>query len=207
MPGPTGILDQLNPEQQEELFELLCSHTTKEVLQKISAPPPEGWGIDTHLTSLRRFYQRKQLEFMKAELEDKSSLHLSAPDAAALKKGALAGLTASMFHASRSPQGNPRQMERAFQLFIELEKLEQARERLKLDKERLEFERAKIHAQKVLQSVKNSDAFSRQQMDLILAQFNALLESGFLEPNYWNPKNPPSGASDADLPRRPKTKY
>jgi len=38
-----------------ELYEI------EQVLEKVAAPPPEGFRIKTHITSLRRFYRREKI--------------------------------------------------------------------------------------------------------------------------------------------------
>lgn len=70
MPSPVGVLDKLTPEQQATLLLSMDSgEPDKAVLRKVSAPPPDGSGIRTHVTSLRRFYARRQLDDRLADLE------------------------------------------------------------------------------------------------------------------------------------------
>lgn len=107
MPSPTEILDQLPPEQQDELFDLLNNLTMMEVLKTISAPLPSGWGISTHATSLRRFYHRKQFQILRSELTDKSNFNLSIPETAFLKKVAFSSFLHQTFHSALSPRGEP----------------------------------------------------------------------------------------------------
>ena len=38
-----------------ELYEI------EQVLEKVAAPPPEGFRIKTHIISLRRFYRREKI--------------------------------------------------------------------------------------------------------------------------------------------------
>jgi hypothetical protein len=61
MPGPIGILDGLSNDQHDQLLTWLELYPTNEVLQMIAAPPPQGFGIQTHITSLRRFQQHAQV--------------------------------------------------------------------------------------------------------------------------------------------------
>jgi hypothetical protein len=55
-----GILDSLSTAQQEQLVDWLELHPIKTVLEFVAAPPPEGFGIKTHITSMRRFQLRAQ---------------------------------------------------------------------------------------------------------------------------------------------------
>ena len=54
----TGILDTLAEGQQLQLLSWLEMFPIAEVVQKVAAPPPEGFGIKTYITSLRRFQAR-----------------------------------------------------------------------------------------------------------------------------------------------------
>src|SRR5687767_7098999 len=69
MPGPTGILDTLTADQKATILLWMETEEDKTVLQKVMAPPPEGFGIRTHITSLRRFFARHQPDERFAELE------------------------------------------------------------------------------------------------------------------------------------------
>ncbi len=60
-----GILDSLSTAQQEQLVDWLELHPIKTVLEFVAAPPPEGFGIKTHITSLRRFQLRAQAHNQK----------------------------------------------------------------------------------------------------------------------------------------------
>lgn len=51
-------LDQLPPEKQNELFDLLSQYTITSVLRVVTQPPPTGWGVSTSYNSLRRFRER-----------------------------------------------------------------------------------------------------------------------------------------------------
>ena len=55
-----GILDSLSPEQREQLMDWLELHPVQKVLELVAAPPPDGFGIKTHITSLRRFHHQAQ---------------------------------------------------------------------------------------------------------------------------------------------------
>jgi len=57
----TGILDSLEPEQKDQLMTWMELYEIEQVLEKVAAPPPEGFRIKTHITSLRRFYRREKI--------------------------------------------------------------------------------------------------------------------------------------------------
>lgn len=180
MPGPLGILDELTPEKQEELFDLLEHLTTREVLAKIAAPPPEGWGLNTHVTSLRRFYQRKQLDLLRAEIEERSSLGLVTFSETVLKHEAFSALLQKTLYSSFAPSGDRKRLAQAFKFVLELEKLDYQRQRLKLDKEKMELEKIKQQVHAVLKSVKMADVLATDQFDKVLKDLNAMLDNGML---------------------------
>src|SRR5687768_788576 len=51
-------LDQLSTAQRDQVYDWLVDLRTKEVVQKVAQPAPEGFGIKTHITTLRRFKNR-----------------------------------------------------------------------------------------------------------------------------------------------------
>src|SRR5688572_31508394 len=62
-------LDQLTNDQRDQLYDLLTDLPTKEVVERIAQPAPEGFGIKTHITTLRRFKNRYWAE-LAADRED-----------------------------------------------------------------------------------------------------------------------------------------
>src|SRR3954462_14367721 len=55
-----AALSKLNEDQQADLFDWLTTDTYDVVLKRIAQPPPDGFGIKTHLNSLYRFYEQRQ---------------------------------------------------------------------------------------------------------------------------------------------------
>src|SRR5688500_7481031 len=55
-------LDSLTETQRDQLYDLLLDLPTKEVVERIAQPAPEGFGIKTHITTLRRFKDRRWAE-------------------------------------------------------------------------------------------------------------------------------------------------
>src|SRR5688572_27362780 len=74
-----GILDQLTDGQKAQLITWLETMSHAEVLKKLSAPEPEGFGIHTYITSLRRFQDRINRE-QRAELLARESGFAAAAD-------------------------------------------------------------------------------------------------------------------------------
>jgi hypothetical protein len=55
-----AALSKLTEEQQADLFDWLTTDTYDVVLKRIAQPPPDGFGIKTHINSLYRFYEQRQ---------------------------------------------------------------------------------------------------------------------------------------------------
>ena len=65
-----SVLAQLSEEQQETLYDWLLGASYQEVQVRLAAPPPEGFGVKTHYTSLRRFFKRRNQEAWRELLEE-----------------------------------------------------------------------------------------------------------------------------------------
>jgi hypothetical protein len=53
---PNDLLGNLSEDQQNLILDWCEEFSFRDVLTRIAAPPPEGLGLSTHYTSLRRFY-------------------------------------------------------------------------------------------------------------------------------------------------------
>src|SRR6476661_3421979 len=63
-----AALFALTEEQQADLFDWLTTDTYDVVLKRIAQPPPEGFGIKTHINSLYRFYEQRQAQLRAHDL-------------------------------------------------------------------------------------------------------------------------------------------
>jgi hypothetical protein len=63
-----AALSKLTDEQQADLFDWLTTGTYDVVLKRIAQPPPEGFGIKTHINSLYRFYEQRQAAIRAQDL-------------------------------------------------------------------------------------------------------------------------------------------
>jgi hypothetical protein len=161
-----GILEGLSNEQKEQLLTWLETYSKKEVLQKLAVPPPDGFNVRTHITSLHRFEQQYQVSNKTDTIALARGLLHSVDDLDLLKRGASSSLAQTALHlaASADPvrvsagakllaalkRDDFREQELNFareKLALEREsrqKAAQIREReLKLDEARLELERQK----------------------------------------------------------------
>ena len=63
-------LDDLSPECQKTLFELLQDHAHTLVAEMVSQPKPLGWGLQTSRHSLKRFCNRYRKQHRETELAE-----------------------------------------------------------------------------------------------------------------------------------------
>ncbi|HYE30777.1 MAG TPA: hypothetical protein VEH27_05075 [Methylomirabilota bacterium] len=76
---PECALNNLTPEQQEQLFDWLETLPLRRVLEMVAADPPDGFGLKTHLTTLRRFHLRARARFHQQLTEDLPELGQATP--------------------------------------------------------------------------------------------------------------------------------
>ena len=141
MPGPTGVLDRLTSEQQDLLLHWLDIYPDKTVLEKVAAPPPEGFGLATHITSLRRFQARKErddsLEVLELARTAASESNVTEEFIAA--SGRL--LAEKAFELISSPGVKPKQFSAVVRWISRLRDQELKSEALRLARQRLSLER------------------------------------------------------------------
>lgn len=147
MPGRTGVLDQLNPEQRALLLSWLDLYPTREVLERVATPPPEGFGIQTHITSLRRFYEYAQRD-LEAEVKEAALQSSNCELSLMLERATSALLLRRAFSLAGSPQGNGQDFEKAGKCLLALQKQRFLQQQLELEKQRLELDakRAELFA-------------------------------------------------------------
>jgi hypothetical protein len=157
-PRSDSILSQLPEEQQTQIYDWLLSVGYVQTQKNIAAPPPAGFGIKTHMSSLRRLYLRhsqKAREDDLAELADLlKSAHPSTANLAAITEDAVAH---AAFQLSTAPpevetfhelsrwlakQKSHQLKERYVQ--IAEQHLALAKEQLTLEKKKFEFNAARV---------------------------------------------------------------
>lgn len=139
MPASLGPIDQLIPQQQDDLFDLLTTHSIKEVLAKVNAPSPEGWGLYISATFLVRFLYRREIQLACEERQEQSE-HSSEE----LLEHAFRSVIQKAHLKCLAPKGEEKTARQGFKWLEAIEKLRLERERIKLQKK-------KIHLMKVKQ--------------------------------------------------------
>jgi hypothetical protein len=155
-PNPS-VLDQLSPEQQDQLFSWLEIHSPSEVAEMVRRPPPEGFGITTYPTSLRRFSARRKLTNRKEELHLALEAVLTADSESSLDQATASAIRHLAFELSTQPQTDVRvfkaisrwvmklrdQAHHAKMLAVEQERAALARDRLEFDRKKFQFNAAR----------------------------------------------------------------
>jgi hypothetical protein len=65
-----SLLSRLDPRQSMQLVDWLTKHSVSDVLGMVAAPPPEGFGIHTHYTTLRRFKSQLHAGLLSDDLQN-----------------------------------------------------------------------------------------------------------------------------------------
>jgi len=144
MPGPIGILDSLNSEQQDQLITWLELYPVKDVLEIIAAPPPDGFGIRTHITSLRRFQQQAQVGGKDDDLRHARRAQLTREELALMKNAASSALIQQAFQLSTVKGAGSKNLEVAAKWLSILQQQELRERQLALAQARMELEKDKI---------------------------------------------------------------
>jgi hypothetical protein len=150
MPGKIGILDTLSPEQKALLLTWLDSLPTSAVVERVAKPPPDGFGIHTHITSLRRFYEYSQRE--EEPVLQESALHLAASEhLPTFEKATCALLLRQAYKFASSPEGNERHFDKACSWLLAIQKQRHRQQQLELARQKLDLEakRAELDAASV----------------------------------------------------------
>jgi hypothetical protein len=185
-----GILDQLSPEQQEQLIDWIESFTAKEVLEKVAAPEPEGFGIRTHATSLRRFYDKWQASQKTEDLQ--SAFHqLEGTEDPMLSKGISSALTRQAFRTVTGPKRAQMTLDQATKWIITMEKQQLREKELELAKRRLDLEEKKAAWTAMIQSA-NCEFMCNEVEDTRISIFHP-------EPHPEPTPNPPPGGGTHNI--------
>jgi hypothetical protein len=197
-PGPLGTLDRLTPGQQDELFEMLSTSTTMEVLAKISAPPPAGWGLATHFTTLRRFYQRREYQLLCEEVQSSPSSPSDSPETSFATPEVLSRLAQKVVYKALSPNSEGKILNHALKWLAALEKESKRRESMKLEKDKLRLETVKQQTRAINASIRLSHQMNSFQIRQLISAATSMvkqslgpsLEEDNTDPQTANTNNP-----------------
>ena len=149
-----GILDQLTDSQQAQLLAWLETMSLTEVLEKLNAAPPEGFGIRTYMTSLRRFQARINRE-QRAEMLEQQPAAAAAADR--MLRAAQDQLLQHVLHLVTTSNSSSAAIGAAAKIIaqqqdyaLSVQELELRQRALKLAEDRLQLDRQSTAAQLIL---------------------------------------------------------
>ncbi|HEX7861120.1 MAG TPA: hypothetical protein VF773_12375 [Verrucomicrobiae bacterium] len=165
-PNPSPLSD-LSNEQQDQLLAWLELFPIKQVLEKVAAPAPEGFGIKTYPTTLRRFYARRRAGNSREDSQLATELVDTTDPAPQVDSAIALGVRQIAFELSNSPRIGPKQFKALSRWVLKLRDQEHAekefalaRERLALDRERFQFNAARqalLHHDKLGEIMKDDN--------------------------------------------------
>ena len=154
-----GILESLEREQKDLLVTWIETLPIKVVLDKVAAPPPEGFNIRTHITSLRRFYQRERNAHTRENIDFARGACMSSNDAEVIREAAIAALTHHAFEVATTPGFSECELSRAARWLATLQQHELKLEQLQLCRDKLLLEKQRLQ---ILAVIKEGDAHGRR---------------------------------------------
>lgn len=144
MAKPISALDTLPDDAQAQIIAWLQAESRSKVIERIALPPPNGFGIKTHATTLARFYARYMADDRRDEIE---LAKLLAPKAAAsddpvpaATKTIAAGWA---FQIATKPRRNLSSFKALSRWVLKHRELEQREREVHLVEARLAFDREK----------------------------------------------------------------
>jgi hypothetical protein len=148
MPKPISTIDSLPPEAQAQIIAWLELESRSKVAERIAKPPPEGFGIRTHATTLARFFTRHQLKERQADLELAKSVAPNSTDPVDAATQSL--LRDWAFNMATNPERDVEDFKALSRWLLRRTEKEQRdrqldilQERLSFDRERYEFDTAR----------------------------------------------------------------
>ena len=152
-----GILDSLEREQKDLLVTWIETLPIKLVLEKVASAPPEGFNIRTHITSLRRFYQRERNSHTRENIDYARGAILTINDAEVIRQAAMDALTHHAFEIATTPGFGEFELSRAARWLTALQQHEIKLEQLKLRREKLLLEKQRLQ---IMVVIKEADAIT-----------------------------------------------
>src|SRR5687768_7828698 len=137
-------LRNLSSDQQQQLFDWLELYPVSQVLEKVAAEPPNGFGIKTHLTTLRRFHLRARAHFHAEVAADPELVVGQAKLSQHREELSIHALRQAAVEFSTAHQRSPAQFRALAHWVTRLKEIEQRETELRLIRERLMLEREKF---------------------------------------------------------------
>ena len=162
-----STLDTLTAEQLDQLYDWLLERPASKVVEKVALPAPEGFGLQTHITTLQRFKRNRYAELAADQLEaaraiataNSNNSNSNHSDDVVLDHAIASTLKRQLFDRASTPNATTadlallaRYVQRNEKIKIDIERVQIARERLAQNNRRLELlERATQVREKTLE--------------------------------------------------------
>lgn len=140
-----GVLQNLSEEQKEQLLTWIATIPKKgDIIDKIAAPPPEGFGIKTYITSLQRFIQRERIREFQEQLSIARAENLNDDDLALIRRAAMVAVTRFVHEVITAPTLHPAHVKIALKWLKDIEHIEIRKEQIELRRKNLGFQKEKL---------------------------------------------------------------
>jgi hypothetical protein len=134
-------LAKLTEDDQKQLVNWLQLHGPKDTIPIVAAPPPEGFGIKTHVTTLRRFYARYKAQELSEDAALASEISTAVKkDNSSFKTVTAATLEQAAFQIATSPNPKLGHFKALVRYVLKSADHEHKRELLSLMNRRLELD-------------------------------------------------------------------
>ena len=160
-------LTALTDDQQQQLISWMDSFPPSEVIERVRRDPPDGFGIVTYDTSLRRFYARHKLASRGETISIAHEFNAQQFDEQPLDDATASATRQLAFEIANSPKIGLKQFKPLSRWVLKHRELEQrdreiqlVAQRLELDTERFRFNAARqalIHYAELAAIAKNHD--------------------------------------------------
>ena len=151
-PNPSP-LNNLTPEQSDQLFSWLETHDVPEVLKLIARPAPDGFGIATHDTTLRRSHRCEKLARRPADLQLAQEVVSNSPGTELFDQATAATLRHVAFELTNSPRVSAKAFKAVARWILKLRDQEHQARQLELEKQRLALETKKFEFNAARQAI------------------------------------------------------
>jgi hypothetical protein len=141
-------LAALTSSQQEQLFDWLEIYPAKTVLELVAAAPPEGLGIKTHLTSLRRFHARARACFHREIIAAPIELLPEHTDPVALDKLTATALRQFAVEMATVQERDPSRFGTISRWVLRVQQNEQRDRELKIAEDRVALTKLRVEMEK-----------------------------------------------------------
>lgn len=160
MPRLISALEQLSDAAQVQVLSWLELYPASTVVQMIAKPEPEGFGLQTHITSLRRFHARRQASSRPDEIE---IARLFLPDEVTepIEKATNSILKDWAFQIATNPQRTNGGFKALSRWALKMREHTQRELQLKLNGERLALEREKFEFNAARQALLHHEQIGR----------------------------------------------